>query len=282
MEKEVAVRELIRDNLQNLSEKDFIFLIKSYATKRNDYEKIADLIRGDEDVLWKMIDSEIVFDKVMNDTGAPLEVSPFFLFTLLLRKAFKEKSEDPVFIENTIEDINDNNPLFLWNNARVVGLLKDMNILNYIANTLAKFSENPAFIEKRLGGKGPYRHIVDMITDSLFSNDVKKFYVYSQIGNYMLFLSGMIPEYVEDRYGYTQKPVDRKYYTDFGKIYYAFASEHKNAKELGLADTLAQLSEGFEIVTSVMRFMNKKYLYPNKANFAKKSVNEFVLGKNQN
>jgi len=99
MEKDEAVNELQKESLQGLSDKDLLFLIKSYVTKRNDYENIASLINGDEDVIAKMIDSNRVFNKVMSCTESILAISPYFLFSLLLKKAFKKKRKDVKFIE---------------------------------------------------------------------------------------------------------------------------------------------------------------------------------------
>ena len=45
MEKEEAIQELQKESLQSLSDKDLLFLIESYATRRNDYENIASLIK---------------------------------------------------------------------------------------------------------------------------------------------------------------------------------------------------------------------------------------------
>ena len=105
MEKEETIQELQKESLQSLSDKDLLFLIESYATRRNDYGNIASLIKGDEDVIAKMIASDRVFNNVMNCTERILAISPYFLFSLLLRRAFKEKRKDTKFIEKTIEEI---------------------------------------------------------------------------------------------------------------------------------------------------------------------------------
>jgi hypothetical protein len=111
MEKEETIQELQKESLQSLSDKDLLFLIESYATRRNDYENIASLIKGDEDVIAKMIDSDRVFNNVMNCTERILAISPYFLFSLLLRRAFKEKRKDTKFIKMTIEALNKTEPV---------------------------------------------------------------------------------------------------------------------------------------------------------------------------
>ncbi len=264
MEKELNVRELQKDSLQKLSDKDLLFLIKSYVTKRRDYKNIANLIRGDEDIIGKMIDSDRVFGKVMNCKERILEVSPYFLFSLLLRRALREKREDTEFIEETIEALNSVEPVTPWNKNRLLGLLEDTKVSNYIVNVLTKFAKSSRLFKIIEGEEESYHYIVDMIADSLRSNNSRKFYIYCHIGNYALFLTGMVPEYIEYRYEYKQRPVDEHYYVDFGKAYFGLASEHTNARKNRLSDTLLQLSEGFEVVVQVLRFMNSEYLYPDK------------------
>lgn len=267
MEKENAINKLQKDCLQGLSDKDLLFLIESYVTKRNDYENIASLIKGDEDVIGKMIDSDRVFRKVMNSTERILEISPYFMFSLLLRRAFKEKRRDIKFIEKTIDTLNNSGSTIPWSKNRLINLLEDTQISNYIANMLTQFTESTRLYSVREDEKKSLQYIFDMIADSMQSDNIKKFYIYCHIGNYTLFMTGMIPEYIKHRYEYKRRPIDSKYYVDFGKTYYGLASEHTNARKNRLTDTLSQLSEGFEVVAQVINFMNKEYLCPEKGRF---------------
>jgi hypothetical protein len=226
------------------------------------------LINGDEDVIAKMIDSDRVFDKVMSCTERILAISPYFLFSLLLRRAFKEKRNDTKFIEKTIDALNNTKPVIPWNKNRLLSLLENTQVSNYIANMLAQFIESSKLFSMSDDEKKSHQYIVDMITDSLSSDNIEKFYIYCHIGNYTLFLTGMIPEYIKHRYEYKRISVDKDYYVGFGKTYYGLASEHTNARRNRLTGTLSQLSEGFEVVAQVLSFMNKEYLCPAKTGLA--------------
>jgi hypothetical protein len=265
MEKEETIQELQKESLQSLSDKDLLFLIESYATRRNDYENIASLIKGDEDVIAKMIDSDRVFNKVMNCTERILAISPYFLFSLLLRRALKEKRKEKKFIKMTIEALNKTEPVIPWDKNRLMGLLEDTQVSNYIANMLAQFTESSRLYNEKGDEEKSHQYIVDMITDSLHSDNTEKFHIYCHIGNYTLFLTGMIPEYIKYRYEYKRRPVDKNYYVGFGKTYYGLASGNTNARRNRLTGTLSQLSEGFEVVAQVLSFMNREYFYPAKA-----------------
>ena len=268
MEKEEAIQELQKESLQSLSDRDLLFLIESYVTRRNDYENIASLIKGDEDVISKMIDSDRVFNNVMNCTERILEISPYFLFSLLLRRAFKEKRKDTRFIEKTIDALNKNEPVIPWDKSRLMSLLEDTQVLNYIANMLAQFTESSRLYNENGDEARSHQYIVDMITDSLHSDNIEKFHIYCHIGNYTLFLTGMIPEYIKYRNEYKRRPVDEHYYVGFGKTYYGLASGNTNARRSRLTGTLSQLSEGFEVVAQVLSFMNREYFYPARTKLA--------------
>ncbi|MFQ5963747.1 MAG: hypothetical protein ACE5KZ_05630 [Candidatus Scalinduaceae bacterium] len=282
MKKEEVIREFQKDSLQKLPDKDLLFLIESYVTIRNDYDNIANLVRGDEDIIGKMIDNDRVFDKVMNCTDRILEISPYFLFMLFLKRAFKEKRRDREFIEKTIEVLNGTDPATPWNKKRLLSLLEDSQVSNYIANILTQFTKSSRLFKIREAEKESYQYIVDMIADSLRSDNNRKFYIYCHIGNYTLFLTGMFPEYIEYRYERKRRSVDKQYYIDFGKTYYALASEHTNVRGNRLSGTLSYLSEGFEVVAQVLHFMNGEYLFPKKGKFKEKSANHFVSDENEN
>ena len=155
--------------------------------------------------------------------------------------------------------LNSPEPLIPWNEKRLFDLLDDVHISNYIANMLAQFTRSSGLFKVRESDKETSHYIVDMVEDSLRSDNIRKYYIYCHIGDYTLFLTGMIPEYVKYRFEQKRRPVDRNYYVNFGKAYYNLASGTSNARKNRLSDTLSQLSEGFEVVAEIIHVMNKKY-----------------------
>lgn len=267
MEKETKVPDIKKKSLQTLTDTDILFLIESFVTKRNDYENIADLIRGDKDIISQMIDSDRVFGKVMDARNEILRISPYFLFSLLLRKAIREKREDPEFVEKTLDLLNEKEPLIPWNKKRLMDLFDDEHMFDYIANMLDQFTRSSSLYKINENDTVTHHYIVDMISDSLHSDNTEKFNIYCHIGDYTLFLTGMIPEYVEYRFEYKRRPVDKNYYVMFGKTYYSLASENSNARKASLSNTLAHLSDGFEVVMQLLSFMNSEYLYHQNSKF---------------
>ncbi len=250
-------------NLRDLTEKDMLFLIEAYASRRKDYNNIASIIKGDEEIICRMIDSERVFNKVMECKNRIIEISPYFLFSLLLRKSFRENRKNQKFIDIALEQLNSSDPLIPWNEKRLMDMLKDNGIANYMANMLAQFTKSFDLFKTSQSDKENTHHIVDMIEDSIKSDNKRKFYIFCHIGDYSLFLTGMLSNYIEYGVVHKQMLLDKDSYVSFGKVYYSLASETDSAKKNMLADTLSQLSECFEVFVQVLHFMNRKYFLRN-------------------
>lgn len=252
--------ELNVHDLEHLSDKDLLFLIENYVTKRQDYEHIANLIKGDADIVSQMVDSDRVFDKVMHEGNIILHSSPYFLFTLLLRRVFKVKKDDADFVDDIVGELNSTEPQYPWNRNKVLRLLNSTDVSNYLANMLAMFVQTSRLFKMEKDDEKQYRYIIDMIEEIQRSDSARRFYIYCHIGNYTLFFTGMFPEYIEQKFKYKKTLIDNHYYVDFGKTYFGLASEHDMARRHELDDTLHSLSEGFEVITKLLQYLRKEYL----------------------
>lgn len=253
-------KEIDLHNLKHLSDKDLLFLIENYVTRRQDHEHIAELIKGDEDIISRMIDSDQVFEKVMHKQDKILQASPYFLFTLLMRRIFKIKKDDIDFIDDVVEELNKTGYSYPWNRSKVINLLNNTDVSNYVANMLAKFIQTSQIYKIGKDEEKQYRYIIDMVEEIQYSDDARRFYIYCHIGNYTLFFTGWFPEYIEHRFKYKKVLVDSRYYVDFGKMYFGLASEHNIARQQEIDDILYSLSEGFEIITKLLHHMRNEYL----------------------
>src|SRR5574337_61577 len=157
--------ELNAHGLDHLSDRDLLFLIENYVTKRQDYEHIANLIKGDGDIISKMVDSDHVFEKVMNEGNIILHSSPYFLFTLLLRRVFKLKKDDKDFIDDVVAELNSTECTYPWNRSKVIRLLNNTDVPNYLANMLAIFVQTSRLYKMEKDDEMQYRYIIDMIDE---------------------------------------------------------------------------------------------------------------------
>jgi hypothetical protein len=99
-----------------------------------------------------------------------------------------------------------------------------------------------------------------MIQEAQSVDSRRQFLIYSHIGNYSLFLTGIFPQYIEYRYKYKSRPVNMQFYVDFGKTYYELASEHTLAREYELNEVFLRLSMMFEVYKNALNHLSKEYL----------------------
>lgn len=246
-------------DLNYLSDEDLLFLIENYVTTRQDYDQIANLIKGDPDIIGKMVDSDRIFEKVLAEGDKILQFSPYLLFVLLVRRIFKRKKDDRQFIEEIVEELNSTERTYPWNERRIKELLSSTDVPNYLANMLALFIQTSRFYQIEEKEEKHYRYIIDMIGEIQHSDTTRRFHIYCHIGNYTLFFTGMYPEHLEYKFKYKKNLLDSRYYIDFGKTYFGLASEHAMARQHELDNTLHSLSEGFEIIAKLLHSMRNEY-----------------------
>lgn len=256
------IEELTRHSLEKLPDKDILFLIRAFADKRTDYDQIQKLIVGDVDVLGMMVESDKVFQKVMDQSTAIQNISPYLFFTLLLRRSFTDLQKRPQLIEETVEEMNRRGAAVPWNLERAIKLLSDSQLTNYLANMITMFTRSPRMFQVAEGDPQLHYYLVDLIQHSQESDPVRRFWIYCHIGNYTLFLTGLFPEYIEHRHKVRGRPVDQHFYIDFGKTYYGLASDHLMARRSDLESVFIQLSSGFEIIKESLNFMARTYMRP--------------------
>lgn len=254
------IDELTRHRLENLSDEDLMFLVKAFANKRNDHDHIKELVAGDSDIIEQMVNSDRVFRKVMDKRTTILSISPFFFFTLLIRRAFRDLRSESHLLDETIDVANRYAESAPWNPERARRLLNDSGLVNYLANMITTFSETSRVFKVVAEDEKSFFYIVDLIQESLTSDRERQFWIYCHIGNYSLFLTGLFPEFIVHRFRYKRRPVDESFYIGYGKTYYALAGGHELAQRRELDALFAQLSTGFEVIKQSLNYMKQHYL----------------------
>jgi len=252
--------ELTEGRLENLDDRDLLFLIKSYADQRTDHDNIKRLVKGDADIVGLMVESDRVFQKLMDRSTAIQSISPYFFFTLLLRRAARELKRRPGLIEAAVDAANCQGDAVPWTLERAEGMLAERGMTNYLANMIATFIRSSRLFKVSMQDEQSDHYLVDLIEDSQQSDSARRFWIYCHIGNYTLFLTGLFPEFIHHRYTYRRRPVDEHFYIDFGKTYYGLASDHQIARRTELDSVFVQLSSGFEIVKQFLNYVTKRYL----------------------
>ncbi|MBI2192575.1 MAG: hypothetical protein HYU36_11385 [Planctomycetes bacterium] len=254
------IEELKRHSLESLPERDLLFLVKAFADQRTDYERIRELVLGDVDIIGMFVESDRVFQTLMDQRTAVHNISPYLFFTLLLRRTFRDLEERPELLGSAVESANRRSPTIPWNEDRMRRLLGDRQLVSYLANMISAFSRSPRMFQVADGDEQLHYYLVDLVQHCQESDPVRRFWIYCHIGNYTLFLTGLFPEFIEHRYKVLGRPVDENYYIDFGKTYYGLASDHPLSRRSELDTVFTQLSSGFEIVKLFLNYMAQRYL----------------------
>ena len=223
--------DFARTDLSQLVDKDLQFLIENFPKPGRSYEEIAQLIHQLPTTLDSMLNSESLFNKIRDRNLLILEISPFLFFSVLLRRSLMDQ--------------------------RILG---DKKVINYIANLLSLFVKADRLYRIHRNDKQPHHYLTDMIREAANADTRRQFLIYSHIGNYSLYLTGLFPQWIEYRHRYKNRPVSAQFYIDFGREYYERASGHSMAREYELGEVFFRLSIMFEVYKEALNHLAKQYL----------------------
>ncbi|GMR18509.1 MAG: hypothetical protein BMS9Abin33_0925 [Gammaproteobacteria bacterium] len=217
--------------LARLEGRDLRFLIENFPGNKKSYEEVAEVIHQIPTTLESMLDSDYVFHSLTREHQPLLDVSPFLLFNVLLRRSVERKH--------------------CQGSRRVV---------NYIANVLSLFTSVERCDRIRRTDASGTEYIVDMIAQTQTADSQRRFLIYSHIGNYSLYKTGLYARWISYRHRYQRRPLNIDYYLEQGQTYYAQASNHALAVEFGLREVFTQLAETFDYYRQALNRMTSRYL----------------------
>ena len=223
--------DFARTDLTQLVDKDLQFLIENFPRPGRSYEEIARLIHDLPTTVESMLNSESLFDTIRDRNQLILEISPFLFFSVLLRRSLVDR--------------------------RILG---DKKVINYIANLLSLFVKTDRLHRIHRNDKQTHHYLTDMVQEAANADTRRQFLIYSHIGNYSLYLTGLFPQWIEYRRRYKNRPVRAQFYIDFGREYYERASAHAMAREYELGEVFFRLSIMFEVYKEALNHLTKQYL----------------------
>ncbi|MCI0401715.1 MAG: hypothetical protein L0Y67_05090 [Gammaproteobacteria bacterium] len=223
-------------DLSRLGDRDFRFLVENFPQPGRSYEEFARVMNQLPTTFESLLNSDYLYQKVCQQSLVLRDVSPFLLFNVLLRRSLSGHRSS-----------------------------RDRKIVNYIANLLSIFVNADRVCRVRPHDKQTYQYLVDMIQEAQLSESRQQFLLYSHIGNYSLFISGLFPEWIEYRHRYKRRPVDTKYYINFGRTYYGLAAKHPMARHFNLDDVFLRLAMMFESYKESLNHLSRNYLFAPKA-----------------
>lgn len=257
----------------DLPQSDLLFLIETLMPHRTDREAIARQLRTDKAGLAEMLDDERLFRRLMEEENALIRISPRLFFTILLRRAWRDLEREAFTVEK-----RDRQKVVLFDADRVVDLLSQESVRDYLASMLASFvriDSVTVLVETARGAWRAYRtnelDIEGMVRYSRTMDEPFRFAPYKRIADACLFLTGMFPDYISGQYRYpasgrvrphmrgrlVQKRED---YEAYGRAFYRLAAEHTLARRQGVAEVLETISDNFILAEKPLAFLSNRYL----------------------
>jgi hypothetical protein len=223
--------DFARTDLSQLVDRDLQFLIENFPKPGRTYEEIAQLLHDLPNALESTLNNEALFHKIRNHNTLILQISPFLFFSVLLRRSLMDK--------------------------RILG---DKRVINYIANLLSIFIKTDRAHRIHSHDEHATQYITDMIQEAAEADTRRQFLIYSHIGNYSLYITGLFPQWIEYRRHYKNRPVSAQFYVNFGREYYERASAHALAREYALDEVFFRLSIMFEVYKDALNHLARRYL----------------------
>ena len=223
--------DFARTNLERLENRDLQFIIEHFPLPGRSYEEIAHLVHTLPTTLESLLNSDYLFREVCGETKLLLNISPFLLFSVLLRRNLRDHRAKP-----------------------------DRKIINYLANLLSLFIRADRLFRVEPHDRRDHKYLVDLISEGEAADPRRRFLIHSHIGNYALFISGLFPAWIEYRYRYQRRPINGQFYVDMGRTYFQRAATHPMARELGLDDVFLRLALLFEAYQRTLNEISSSYL----------------------
>jgi hypothetical protein len=255
-----------------VSEADLRFLVQTVATTRSDYDHIIAVVRDKPDILDRMLDDDALFRRVVADEEALVRISPWLLFTILLRRAAKELPQQRF----TMERVGAAERVPVFDVDRVEELLQDRALVDYLAEMLASFVRtDSAVVYYKSGRRYRRRSYSDLDVDDMIAlagtvAEESRFPFYRRIGDICLFTAGVFPEFATagvssvgtagtlPRWRRHQRGL-REYEAEAAK-FYGLAAHHPAAYRAGLEPVLATLSTSFTLARKPLTYIADHFI----------------------
>lgn len=261
-----------------LTDADLRFLVQTVATQRRDYDRVIDLIRDKPDIIDRMLDDDNLFRRLTADDESLVKVSPWLMFTVLLRHAARDLAHERF----TIERLGATERIPVFDSQRVAALLQDGTVRDYLADLLASFVRTDSTtVYYRSGRRYRRRTFSDMDIDdmiALASNvaDEFRFPFYRRIGDICLFITGVFPEHVVVGHGTSNPlaPTGSRWgrrgrtladYQLEAERFYRLAASHRAARDSGLGPVMSDLADNFSLARKPLNYITDRYIRLHKA-----------------
>jgi len=257
--------------LQEISDSDLDFIVKTVVTKRQDHDYLRHFLKDKPDFIEIMLEDENLFRRINSEKDILIKISPFLLFSILLRKTKRDIEQRSYTMENI--DCKMRIPVF--DSGHAARLLLNKDACEYLARMLASFTRVESTTEAyRARGMTYQRHFNELDFDDVLDlaqmvDPPHRFPFYRKLADIALFISGIFSEHCSGQQtGYQEIPArlagkklrTLQNYEDEGRRYYGLSASFDEANDQGLRDVLILLADKFTLARKPLNYMVEHYI----------------------
>jgi hypothetical protein len=140
---------------------------------------------------------------------------------------------------------------------------EDRLLADYVASVMLHFGLRDRAFRVGEADDQIYTTLVDLAGDLNDPDGRRSFLVRTHLGNYALWLSGLFPDYIEQRRWRKGGP-DLEYYEEMGRRGFQLAADHRLAEDVGLATLYATAAERFGLLRAALNDVSDALLFPDR------------------
>lgn len=216
-------------------------------------------------------DDERVLAALLADDAAIVELSPRFLFSVLLRRI----RHDLATIPYTVERVDSGGRLVVFDAGVVHELLKVDEMFDYLVELLVSFERAETLTIRRAHSRREGRRLSTLSIDDMMElagmvEAPQRPLVFRRIGDIALFTTGLFPEAVRRiprrplASALSQPTLRRRWrledYEDEGRRFYRLAADLLAGPHPLLARVLARLADDFTIARKPLAVLAERYV----------------------
>lgn len=224
---DIAARKLDR-----LADNDLRFLAQNFPQPVASYAEMARIFALLPSTLDSMLGAEYVHRRIFENRSELLAISPFLLFSVLLRRCI--------------------------GGARTA---TDRAVINYLANLLSLFVRTDRVYRPEAADNRSYEYFADLTAEAARADEARRFLLHAHIGNYALYLSGIFADALEYRHRCQRRPVNARYVADMGRAGYRDAASNRLARAYELEDVFLRLAMTFDHYRERLGVLAREYLF---------------------
>lgn len=156
-------------------------------------------------------------------------------------------------------------PLFLYVMVRHALLQageRDRSISDYLAAVLLAFGAKGRSSRLSEADDQLYDTLASLLEDVNDRDPRRAFLVRVHLGNQALWISGLFPDYIEQRKWRRGGP-DLGYFEELGKRGFELAAEHRIAEQYGMTELYTSVAARFGLLRIALNSLSDRLLFPN-------------------